>query len=88
MELIWGEIAIGLKAVAEELGCDLSDEADLQRCVDTFQGAVWDSRLRTNEAAPCPDWSMEVEHDEHRWMPPSSGDTVLCPGWKRWAKAE
>jgi hypothetical protein len=44
MELIWGEIAIGLKAVAEEMGHDIANDAELQRCVDVFQGAVRESR--------------------------------------------
>jgi hypothetical protein len=55
MNLIWGEIAIGVKAVAEELGHDLSDEADLQRCVDAFQAAVQASR-KSEEDAPSHDY--------------------------------
>lgn len=44
MELIWGEIAIGLKAVAEEMGHDIANDAEVQRCVDVFQQAVRESR--------------------------------------------
>jgi hypothetical protein len=79
MELIWGEIAIGLKAVAEEMGHDLANDREVQRCVEVFQTAVRESRQA--EPSPCPEWSMAIEHAAHQWAPPYSNNVAPCPGW-------
>jgi hypothetical protein len=61
MELIWGEIAIGLKAVAEEMGHDLANDRELVRCVDVFQKAVYGSR----ETELSPDDLVNWEYSKH-----------------------